>query len=126
MKKISLLILLTLALVSCNKSKPKFDINLVEYSPQSHFTADTAKLDIEQNEVKIIFLGGFGGIPDFKNKKDSLFQIKYNVSFYSEGCMRSSSDEDLLMYNETIFNYLDSSFGKEWVKEIRDGAIGFK
>lgn len=126
MKKTSLLILLTLFIASCNESKSKLDINSVEYIPKSLFTADVAKLDIEQNEIKIIFLGGYSGMPDFNNTNDSLFQKNYKVSFHSEGCMRSSCEEDLLMYNKTIFNYLDSKFDKDWRKEIRNGAIGFK
>lgn len=126
MKKTSLLILLTLFIASCHESKSKFDINSVEHIPKSLFTADVAKLDIEQNEIKIIFLGGFGGMPDFNNTNDSLFQKKYEVSFNSEGCLRSSCQEDLLKYNKTIFNYLDSKFEKNWRKEIRNDAIGFK
>ncbi|WP_400079382.1 hypothetical protein [Winogradskyella sp. R77965] len=124
MKKSLTHILFALVIFSCDESEPKFEIDFNGYTPVSLFNANTAKNHIERAEIKIIFLGGFGGMPDFSNKKDSIFQKKYKVNFYSEGCMRSSCEEDMLIYNNIVFNYLDSRFGANWRKEMRDGAIG--
>lgn len=93
---------------------------------QSKYNPEGAKKDIENNSVKILFSGGFGGMPSFNNKKDISFQKKYSVQFYSQGCVRIGENENEEGYNLTIFNFLDKKFGTRWRKDIRTDAIGLK
>jgi hypothetical protein len=105
-------------------SRPYF--TLESYQPESRYNARGAATDIESKKIRILFSGGFGGMPDFKNEKDKRFQKKYKVEFYSQGCLRYGINDDEEGYNKTIFKYLDSKYGKSWRKEIRKDAIGFE
>ena len=105
----------------------KFDITK-EISKQltSDYNAIGARKDIKKKNIRILFPGGFGGMPDFDNQKDIDFQKKYSVDFFSQGCIRMGEDENEEEYNLTIFKYLDKKFGKSWRSEIRSDAIGLK
>ncbi|CAL2103847.1 conserved exported protein of unknown function [Tenacibaculum sp. 190130A14a] len=104
-----------------NKSIFKFS-----YQPESHFNSKGAKKDIANDNIKILFAGGLMGIPDFNNEKDTFFQKKYSVKFYSQGCLRNGKNENEEAYNQTIFLYLDKRYGKVWRNEIRENVIGLK
>ena len=93
---------------------------------KSDFNIEGAKKDIKKENIRILFSGGFGGMPDFDNKKDIAFQKKYSIEFFSQGCIRIGMDGNEEEYNQTIFTYLDKKYGKKWRIEIRDGAIGIK
>lgn len=92
----------------------------------SDFNLEGAKKDIHKENIRILFPGGFGGMPNFDNEKDIEFQNKYSIKFFSQGCIRMGEDENEEEYNQTIFNYLDKKYGKEWRIKIRNGAIGMK
>ena len=125
MKK-NICLLYILILLSCKENNEyNIDSKELEFASISLYDKEKAISNIANDDIVILFSGSFGGMPNFKNEKDSIFQKKYKVTFYSEGCIRSSSEEDMLMYNETIFNYLDSKFGENWRKEIRNNSIGF-
>lgn len=98
----------------------------ISYQPESPFNAKGAKKDIANNNIKILFAGGLMGIPDFNNEKDTFFQKKYSVKFYSQGCIKNGNNENEQAYNQTIFLYLDKRYGKVWRNEIRENVIGLK
>jgi len=92
----------------------------------SDFNIKGAEKNIKEKNIRILFPGGFGGMPDFNNEEDISFQKKYSVEYFSQGCIRIGDDENEKEYNETIFKHLDKKFGESWRNEIRTGAIGFK
>lgn len=98
----------------------------MSYKVKSDYNTQGAKKDIVNGNIRILFSGGFGGMPDFNNEDDLAFQKKYGVKFYSLGCFRGGDDENQEAYNNRIFKYLDEKFGKTWRIEIRKDAIGFK
>lgn len=95
------------------------------YAFVSHYNEEGAETDIKEGDARILFHGGFGGMPDFNSKGDKEFQKKYRVEFFSQGCLRSGEYEDEEGYNQVIFDYLDKKYGKAWRYELRDDAIGF-
>ncbi len=107
----------------------KFDLNEIEWNAsyvyKSKYSKEGALTAIKEGKLQILFSGGFGGMPDFENQRDILFQQKYKVDFYSQGCVRYGLDDDEEGYNSVILDYLDSKYGKDWRYEIRNGAIGF-
>ncbi|AUC15797.1 hypothetical protein BTO06_11840 [Tenacibaculum sp. SZ-18] len=110
---------------STELKKPIFT-HTVKVDFKSDFNIEGAKKAIKKEKIRILFPGGFGGMPDFDNEKDIAFQKKYSVEFFSQGCIRMGEDENEEEYNQTIFAYLDKKYGKKWRNEIRDGAIGIK
>ena len=74
-----------------------------------------------KNESIFIFLNG--GVAPIRFSTDEIFEKKYNVHFYEQGCVNSLCAES---YNMIIFDYLKNAYGKKWMKEIRDDAVGFK
>ena len=92
----------------------------------SDFNIQGARKDIKEKNIRILFPGGFGGMPNFDNQKDITFQKNYSVKFFSQGCIRMGENENEEEYNRTIFKYLDQKFGKSWRSEIRSDAIGIK
>lgn len=91
---------------------------------KSHYSINGAKEDIANDKMRILFPGGFVGMPTFTNQKDKAFQRKYKVEFFSQGCVKYGEDEDEKGYNLTIFTYLDIKYGTKWRNEIRSDAIG--
>jgi hypothetical protein len=107
---------------------PSIDLSSIYVSSivfESPYTSKGARKDIELGKPVILFSGGFAGIPDFNSEADKIFQKKYNVIFYSKGCIRMS-DDDQEAYNQVIFDYLDKKFGDAWRFELREDAIGFE
>ena len=74
-----------------------------------------------KNERVFIFLNG--GASPIRFSTDESFEKKYNIYFYEQGCINSLCAES---YNMIIFDYLKKAYGKKWMKEIRDDAVGFK
>ena len=97
--------------------------DMIAYAPLSPFCRDSAICHIEAGNIKILFPGGFGGMPDFDNNRDESFQAKYKVEFWSQGCKRLSGDDEE-GYNEEVFEYLDGKYGLCWRHEIRPDAVG--
>ena len=81
-----------------------------------------ADQDIKNNEIKIFIVGGIAPAI-FTTDKD--FEKKYQVTYSDYGDL-PASDECILNYNSTIFNYLTENFGKNWKKEIRKDVYGLK
>jgi hypothetical protein len=102
------------------------DYLIKSYAIVSHYNESGAEDDIKEGKLRILFPGGFGGMPDFSSIADKEFQKKYRVEFFSQGCLRSGEHEDEAGYNQVIFDYLDKKYGRAWRYELRDDAIGFK
>lgn len=120
-------ITLCFSLIKLSAQSPRNpNTNTFSYQITSNFNAKGAEKDIKKNNIRILFAGGFTGIPNFKNDKDTSFQEKYSVKFFSQGCVRMGENENEEEYNHIIFNYLDKKFGENWRSEIRKDAIGFK
>ncbi len=92
----------------------------------SRYNKAGALQDIKKHEMQILFSGGFGGMPDFSSAEDQLFQKRYGLTFHSQGCLRSGEGENEAEYNQTIFAYLDKTYGTKWRYELRKDAIGFE
>lgn len=115
--------LLSLLISPSNIDYKSLDLNL---HFESHYNSKGAKQDLKQGKPLILFSGGFGGMPDFNSKADIDFQRKYQVKFYSQGCVRYGENENEEAYNQVVFQYLDQEYGKGWRDELRINAIGFK
>lgn len=89
----------------------------------SRYNSKGAIEDIQQGKMRILFHGGFGGVPDFNNPKDIQFQQTYNVEFYSQGCIRLPDDQEE-EYNRVIFSYLTALYGSYWRNSLREDAVG--
>lgn len=81
-----------------------------------------AESDI-QNGTPFLLL--MGGIAPVIVETDPEFEKKYGVFFYEYGCT-GPEDKILTAYNETVFDFLADTFGKKWMREIRDDVIGLK
>lgn len=79
-----------------------------------------AETDIK-NETIFLFLQS-GEAPIIYNE-DKIFEKKYNINFYEQGCIGSNCAKK---YNQVIFDYLLKKYGKKWIKQIRRDTIGFK
>lgn len=89
----------------------------------SGYNKQKAISDIKNGIVFILLPGGIAAASALPN--DEAFERKYGVQFISQGCVRSSGDNQFA-YNEEVFKYLDLKFDKEWRHEIRTDAIGLK
>ena len=78
---------------------------------------------MKNNQVYLYLPGGFVGSP--KLKWDDKFEEKYGLRFISQGCVRSSADNEAA-YNQVVFSYLDKKYGNKWRAKIRKDVIGFK
>ncbi len=92
----------------------------------SRYNKAGALQDIKKHEMQILFSGGFGGMPDFSSAEDQLFQKRYGATFHSQGCVHYGEEENEEEYNQTIFAYLDKTYGPKWRYELRSDAIGFE
>lgn len=102
------------------------DFNQIIAGFYSHYNKAGALQDIKKHEMQILFSGGLGGMPDFSSAEDRIFQKRYGVVFHSQGCIHSGEGENEAEYNQTIFAYLDKTYGPKWRYELRSDAIGFE
>ncbi|HBG69366.1 MAG: hypothetical protein A2W93_16065 [Bacteroidetes bacterium GWF2_43_63] len=90
----------------------------------SHYNSQGAISDIENNTMRIIL--EINGARDYSlSAKDTLFENKYHIEYWFEGC-EVLPQQDNVGYNREIFRYLDQQYGKRWRKSIRKDAIGLK
>lgn len=79
--------------------------------------------DIKQGKANLLVPGGFAPVI-YTTDKD--FKAKYKIGYYVFGCIAPDMDECLTIYNQTIIEYLDRTFGKTWRKDVRKDVIGLK
>ncbi|GGZ64868.1 FEKKY domain-containing protein [Mesonia mobilis] len=81
-----------------------------------------AELDIKNGNPFLLLMGG---IAPTIIATDPQFEKKYGIYFYEFGC--SGPENDIIIaYNKIVFEHLNSTKGKTWIKEVRDDVIGFK
>jgi hypothetical protein len=81
-----------------------------------------AELDIKNG---IPFLLLMGGIAPTIIATDPIFEKEYGIYFFEFGCT-GPENEIIVAYNRIIFEHLNSTKGKKWIKDVRDDVIGFK
>lgn len=83
---------------------------------------DLAQQDIDKGTPFLLLQSGIAPVV---YTTDSIFENKFRVYYYEQGC--TGPDTKLMKtYNVEIFKYLDEQFGKKWRKSIRRDVIGFK
>ncbi|MGO3708153.1 MAG: hypothetical protein ACTJGA_09950 [Mesonia hippocampi] len=81
-----------------------------------------ARQDIDKGTPFLLLQSGIAPVV---YTTDSIFENKFRVYYYEQGC--SGSDNELMKaYNIEIFKYLDEQFGKKWRKSIRKDVIGIE
>ena len=87
------------------------------------FTIASALADIKSGRPKLLFIGGVGGLDVFDQTFDSKRSArKYGVVFHDFGCVPPDY-ECIDGYAYTVFNYLDTKYGKEWRKDAPEGTL---
>ncbi|WP_148044347.1 FEKKY domain-containing protein [Sinomicrobium pectinilyticum] len=92
------------------------------------FVSDESKArQLAESDIKngTPFLLLMGGIAPVMVETDPEFEKKYGIFFYEYGCT-GPDDKMLTAYNETVFDFLTDTFGKKWMREVRDDVIGLK
>lgn len=99
------------------------DFTLTIYTYCTQYSRERAKKDIEAKKPMILLQGGIAPVV---YKTDKTFERRYKIYFNDFGCVAVDSQECLIAYNKTIFDYLDKTYGKKWRQEIRKDAIGLR
>ena len=81
-----------------------------------------AELDIKNGNPFLLLMGG---IAPTIIATDPQFEKEYGIYFYEFGCTGPENDI-IIAYNRIVFEHLNSTKGKKWIKEVRDDVIGFK
>ena len=93
---------------------PIMSIRLYDYMFEPHKNLiDRANYDIQSKQIKILE-GGFLRLKDYTDSEKA-FQNKYGIEFFNGGC----DPTDLWLYNNKIFNYLDSLYGNGWREDYK-------
>ena len=79
-----------------------------------------AQMDIDNNNISLFLKGGIAPII---YKTDTAFESIYKLKFDDLGCIGNKCAEQ---YNQYIFDYLNKTYGKKWIKDIRKEVLGFK
>ena len=90
--------------------------------PDCNQIEEWGKSDISK---KTIFLFLQGGIAPIVYSSDKKFENKYGIYFYDFGCIGMPDYKCVIKYDNMVFDYLTSIYGKKWQKEIRKDVIGF-
>lgn len=81
-----------------------------------------AELDIENGNPFLLLMGG---IEPTIIDTDPQFEKENGIYFYEFGCTGPENDI-IIAYNKVVFEHLNSTKGKKWIKEVRNDVIGFK
>ena len=79
-------------------------------------------IEVNQNTKTIYILGG---IMSVITKEDLAFAKKYNLKFDDFGCLAPVNFEVYETKNALIFEYLNTTYGKQWQNEMKSNAMGF-
>lgn len=80
--------------------------------------------DFKNGEARLYSQGGLSPVVGRKNLK-KLYK-KYKVMFYEMGCIGSSNLNELIEYNEAVFELLNFKYGTKWQTMVNPDTIGFK
>ena len=103
------------------KDKSITDFHLI-ITADCEVNKEIAEIDIENKKPRLLLIGSIA--PIIYNNQ-CIFEKKYNIEYYDFGCL-PPSEECVIQYNKTVFNYLDKKFGRKWRKEVRKDVIGLK
>lgn len=82
-----------------------------------------AKLDIEKQQPFLLLASG--SAPVVQVPTDAAAEQKFQFHYYEYGC--TSPDEACMLgYNQRVFAYLTSKYGRKWAKAVRSDVIGLK
>lgn len=84
---------------------------------------DSALVDINTNQMKLLLQGGIAPI---SYKTDKRFSKKYKVRFYDFGDLIEYPCDCLEKYNRTIFEHLDKKYGSKWRINFRPDVPGYR
>jgi len=88
----------------------------------SNLSYQTARKDIASHKMKIFGQGGID--PVAYSKVDSIFEVKYKITYILFGCESPYKYDGMREYNEEIGKYLDKLNGKGWRKELHPDVLG--
>ena len=88
-------------------SAPKSQRKLSKLS----FPVPDPQADLDSGLVRIYVPGG---LVSQSNQYSELMKERYNIDFYSQGCIQLYPEEYLMAYNATVFSHLDEKYGAEW------------
>ena len=103
----------TFAQVKSDKALENSTVAKAKERAQSDLSKNTASLFIQ------------GGIASTITAADRSFKKKYLVDIRDFGCIGMNLAISTA-YNQEVFKYLDSKFGKQWRTDVRQDIIGLK
>lgn len=81
---------------------------------------DRAHRDIKNKKPRLLLVGGIAPVVYIHQEK---FEKKYDVEYHDFGCV-ALNKKCIEKYNQVVFKYLDSKYGRKWRKEVRKDVIG--
>ena len=90
----------------------------------SNLSYQSAFKDIASKKIKIFGSGGIS--PHAYSKADSIFEVKYKVTYILFGCEALYENRAMQEYNIEIGKHLDKTYGRGWRKELHPDVIGLK
>jgi hypothetical protein len=95
------------------------DLSLVAIADCS-INEDIAQRDIKKNKSRLLIVGGIAPVVYVHQEK---FEKKYDVKYHDFGCV-APNEKCIEQYNQVVFKFLDSRYGKKWRKEVRKDVVG--
>ncbi|NLR95141.1 FEKKY domain-containing protein [Flammeovirga agarivorans] len=80
------------------------------------YSKEHADTDWKNNKAKLLLVGSIA--PLANTRADKKFEKKYGVKYYDFGCVPTDF-ECIKIYNERIFELMDSEFGYKWRDKVR-------
>lgn len=111
-------LLLSLISISC-AAQPAENILSAKTPDEAKHIAES---DLKKGTVSLFVQGGFAPVV---NKGDAEFEKNYKVNISDFGCT-ALEQKIVAAYNNRIFIFLDSKYGRQWRDEVRQDIIGLK
>ena len=104
-------------LVLTNKSIA--NLNLIALSTCT-VNQNVARQDIVHAEPRLLLASG---IAPMAYSNQASFNKKYKVKYYDFGC-DAPNQQCIIRYNQMVFKYLDTKYGRRWRAEVRKDVVG--
>lgn len=91
--------------------------------PNCDVNSIVAESDIKNNGIKLLLIGSI--VPIMNTEEDNQFEKTFRLKYYDYGCTPPAI-ECVMDYNQRVFEYLDSQYGKNWRKSVRKDVPGLK
>jgi len=95
--------------------------NIKLYTVQN-YDSTLANFDIRHNRFRLFC--GVSFAPLAPMPSDKVFENNYYTSYFIVGDFLPSSIEHMTAYNKVIAQYLDKTYGKEWISKVRPDVLG--